>query len=566
MKKHSAIDTVCAILAVVVIGGLAFLNLIQPNRPTESVMEKRELAAMPAFTWDSLWSGEYYTGVSAFVSDTFLGREKLVGVSKSMDTLLGYEYSLKGADSFALIGSSDDPNKTVSEVGENQASDLANAIDSLKNRDETEPPETEPVNSAETDKTPDETIKPDEETTPRPTRITSLRLTRKTLNLTVGSGGAVFALAEADGTDQVYVHWSISDGSICTITMNSSGGVDVKGIAPGTCTLTCSDGGDLKATCIITVTEITTAPEGVTNIINETADYLTNGMFILGDAVYTQGYYNDVNAGYYALCASYYKTLFGDSVNVSVLIAPVSSMVIDNPEVLERIPDQKEMLDNMAAKMDPSVNFVDAYSEMYAHRNEYLFYKSDHHWTARGAYYAYCAFAKSLGLTPTPLDGFDQKILSENYQGSMFEYTQDYRVKSFYDTVEAFFSRKKMTMTVNFPSGGVGVYDHCILANYTNYVAFIAGDNPYTVINVPENPQDKNILVLKDSFGNGFVPFLSEHFGNIIVVDIRYYNGNLYDQLKDYGLSDILLLNNIQAANTYNWPTWYLSAVGYVMN
>ena len=85
------------------------------------------------------------------------------------------------------------------------------------------------------------------------------------------------------------------------------------------------------------------------------------------------------------------------------------------------------------------------------------------------------------------------------------------------------------------------------------------------MINVPENPQDRNVLVLKDSYGDAFVPFLCEHYGNIIVADVRYIGFNLYEKLKDYGLTDIIFLNNIQAANSYSWPKMYMSAVGQVL-
>ena len=90
----------------------------------------------------------------------------------------------------------------------------------------------------------------------------------------------------------------------------------------------------------------------------------------------------------------------------------------------------------------------------------------------------------------------------------------------------------------------------------------MAGKSGRSINNVPENPQDRNALVLKDSFGNAFVPYLCEHFGNIIVVDTRYTTMNVYEQLKDYGLTDIIFVNNVQAANSYSWSKKYLAAVG----
>ena len=133
------------------------------------------------------------------------------------------------------------------------------------------------------------------------------------------------------------------------------------------------------------------------------------------------------------------------------------------------------------------------------------------------------------------------------------------------DEIEAFYPTKKHTMTVTNDNGGTNVYDSSIVSVNTSYVTFIAGDNPYTVINVPDNPQDKNILVMKDSFGNAFVPYLCEHYGNIIVVDVRHTNMNVYEQLKDFGLTDIVFVNNIQAANSYAWSKMFMAAVGVTL-
>ena len=293
-----------------------------------------------------------------------------------------------------------------------------------------------------------------------------------------------------------------------------------------------------------------------------TADFLPNGLFIYGDAVYTPAYLNDPAARSYATTMLYYKRLFGSNVRVDVVVAPVSSMVIDDPNVQSMIPDQKGIMDTMKSMMDPSINFVDTYSEMYAHRNEYLFFKSDHHWTARGAYYAYAALAKSLGFTPTPIENFDYKIISDYYVGSMYQFTYDERVRAFYDYVEAFIPTKAHTMTITDANGYVYSYDTSIVESFGNYLAFISGDHPYTVINVPDNPQDRNCIVLKDSFGNAFVPFLCEHFGNIFVVDVRHTNMNVYETLSQYNITDIIFMNNIQAANNATWAEMFMNAVG----
>lgn len=610
--KNKAVDVVCLCVVAALFGTVAVLNLIQPNRPTESAMEQRTLAKMPAFSLESLADGSFFAGTSSFVSDTFIGRDSLVGLSRKMDTLLGIDYSVGGENADFVLLDNATGSKIDEEEAANAAADkIAEAFDSLLNppatetdTENTETPEidTDDVTTEESvidveheieDETEDEIdTSPEPENDPEPEIpsdtdmpaevpvtpdnadngtnaeennapvVRAIHLSKSSVKLTVGSGSVIYATVESDSETGAKVKWSVSDKNVASISVNPEGGINVRGVSDGTCVLTCSAGeGDslVREQCEVVVQNVVTLTNGDENL---NADFLPDGLFIYGDAVYTQAYYSETNAKNYAQTAAYYKTLFGENTRVSMVVAPVSAMVIDNPAVTSKIPDQKEILDKMAALVDPSVNFVDAYSEMYEHRDEYLFFKSDHHWTARGAYYAYSAFAKSVGLEPTPLDGFDYNIMNDSYSGSMYNYTYDSRVKNFVDTIEAFFPRKAHTMTVTGINGAVYNYDTCIVGTNRTYVTFIAGDNPYTVINVPDNPQDMNVLVLKDSFGNAFVPFLCEHYGNIIVVDTRHTSMNVYEQLKDYGLTDIIFVNNIQAANSSSWYSLYMKAVG----
>lgn len=602
--KNKITDIVCLCAAALLFGAVAVLNIVQTDRPTVSETEQRELAKMPAFSLEALADGSYFQDLSLFFSDTFLYRDKLVGVSKEMDTLKGIAYSV--GDNFALIGTSD--SVTGDEEAANAGMDKVNAaLDSLlsgtkteetdaqtepipETADETEPPaedepgtdegfiitddatgetlpdenepeETEPEEPVPPETGADETEPPEtepEETAP-PVNVTAIHLSKTSLNLTVGSGSVVYATVDSDSPNGATVSWSISDQNVASISLNPSGGIDVKAVGTGTCTLTCSFDDRIRETCEIKVTEINTV---VSNPGAGNADFLLNGMFIYGDAVYTQGFFSQTGAELYAKTALYYKQLFGNDVNVSVVVAPVSSVVVDNPEITAKIPDQKGIFDKMEALMDDSINFVDVYSEIYDHRDEYLYFKSDHHWTQRGAYYAYRAFAESVGLEPADLDDFDYGIRNEAYSGSMYAYTYDARVKNFVDIIEAFYPRKDLTMTITTTAGSTLTYNSCIVDTNKTYVTFIAGDNPYTVINVPDNPQDKNVLVLKDSFGNAFIPFLCEHFGNIMVVDVRHSNFNIHDLLGDYGLTDIIFMNNVQAANSAQWANMYLAAVG----
>ncbi len=561
------IDKISLTVVGVTFAAVTALNLFQPNRPTESALEQRKLAEMPTFTLSALADGSYFGGWSDFISDTFIGRDALVDMSKRFDSLLGIAYDMGDGGRFAILQTG-----TKDDSGPNQSDEdlLADAFAQLTTPPETTAPETTvPETTAPETTAPETTAPVDTETPPEteettvaetepPQTVDKINLSRNRMTLTIGSGSVVYAeVATSDGKG-ASVSWSISDKKIATIASNPGGGVNVKGVAEGECTLICKTKDGVRAECQVVVRTVAAGKADE----NDTADFLANGLFIYGDAVYTQAYYGEKAAKYYAQTAEYYKSLFGEDVNVSVAIAPVSSMVIENEEVAAKFSDQGDIQDKIGAQMSDNINFVDVYSEMYAHRDEYLFYKSDHHWTALGAYYAYRAFAESLGLEPTALSDLDYAVLNSAYHGSMYQMTKDIRVKGFVDVVEAYLTKKEHTMTVTTMSGYTANYNHCVVKNIGGYVSFIAGDNPYTVINVPENPQDKNILVLKDSFGDAFVPYLCEHFGNIIVVDVRYTDMNVYEQLGDYGLTDILFVNNVQAAMSSAWPRMYLKAVG----
>lgn len=590
MNKKKIIDIVCVSLVALVFGGVAVLNLAQTDRPTESVSEKRTLAKMPEFTWEALKDGSYFAGIASFISDTFIKRDELADLSKEMDTLKGYDYSIDGEDNFVLLSPMGDENSADIDNSHAELSDkLSEAMDSLKNQpeemgegaaespenggskvtegeivDESDPEKTDDVQNIRDDEP--ETAEPSAETEPsaletdsetEKTRVTAIHLSKTSLRLTVGSGSVIYATVDTDSNDGATVKWSISDKNIASISINESGGINVKGVSAGEAVLSCSYG-EITESCRVEITEITAVTPEQNNLH---ADFLASGLFIYGDAVYTQAWYSDSAAEVYAQTVEYYKKLFGESTRVSVVVAPVSSMVVDNEEVRSKVQDQDEMIQKIGAHMDSSINFVNPYADMYAHKDEYLFFKSDHHWTQRGAYYAYTAFCESVGLEATPLDEFSYEIRNDNYSGSLYDWTNDARVKNFTDFIEAFRPTKSHTMTVTASNGATYNYDTSIVSTNKSYVTFIAGDNPYTVINVPDNPQDKSVLVLKDSFGNAFVPFLCEHYGNIIVVDVRYSSFNIYEQLKDYGLSDIIFVNNTQAI-TASWAQMYLAAVG----
>lgn len=84
-------------------------------------------------------------------------------------------------------------------------------------------------------------------------------------------------------------------------------------------------------------------------------------------------------------------------------------------------------------------------------------------------------------------------------------------------------------------------------ATSTKYSTFIGGDNPYTIIQNSDLTDGSSCLVIKESFGNAFIPFLAANYQTVHVIDYRYWNGNIQDFVKTNGVQDVLFLNNVSA-------------------
>ncbi len=292
------------------------------------------------------------------------------------------------------------------------------------------------------------------------------------------------------------------------------------------------------------------------------AELLPTGYLIYNGAAYSGTQYRSDIAQAYADTFARYGELFPD-VGINVVMPPQSAINIKNPNVAAMMNDQGEVLDLYETHIYGDVNFVNLRSIFEAHRGEYLYFKSDYHWTQLGAYYAYCEYAKSVGLTPTPLSSFEKTVVTDSFIGRTNDYAHDDRILTFVDTIYAYMPTKEHTMTVYNSDLTVNrIYDNCIYTKRDSYSCFITGDQPYTVINVPENDQDKTVLVIKESSGNAFVPFLTEHYGNIIVIDPRSINIDIRNLVDELGVDDIIFHATASTSSRIDYNNYYRRLIG----
>mgnify|MGYP000793563313 CR=1 FL=1 len=244
--------------------------------------------------------------------------------------------------------------------------------------------------------------------------------------------------------------------------------------------------------------------------------------------------------------------------NVYDIIVPNSMGVMLSDEYKQEkgitTSDQKQAIAYMSASMNDNVKSVSIFDTLRSHWKDYIYFRTDHHWTATGAYYAYEEFAKVKGFTPTPLEDYE----SHEYDGFLGTFYADSKMSSALgktpDTVVTYTPTSTNDIRITGRDGNE--FDWKIVMDVSDYnssgkySAFIGGDNPFSVIENPKRKDGSSCVVIKESYGNAFVPFLVDHYQTVYVVDYRYYEENVLDFVTENKIQDVIFINNIMATST----------------
>lgn len=274
---------------------------------------------------------------------------------------------------------------------------------------------------------------------------------------------------------------------------------------------------------------------------------------ICGDAGYE--YYNFVQstADNYIKALNTAAAKFSGQADVYVTIAPNSTDITlddENRAKLDSsVSNQRDAITYMLGSMSSGVKKFDCYDNIKLHRNEYVYFRTDHHWTALGAYYAYEEFCKTKGITPLKLDQFEPWDF-EGFLGTFYnDSNKNPALGANPDTVHAYKPPCQYSTTLTDKNGNTSpwflLYDETNAPASYKYGTFIGGDNPLTTITNASNPTGESCVVIKESYGNAFVPFLVYHYKTVYVVDYRHYNNTLSGFLAGHPVDDIIFVNNI---------------------
>lgn len=254
------------------------------------------------------------------------------------------------------------------------------------------------------------------------------------------------------------------------------------------------------------------------------------------------------------------RTFCIDVPNAAAFYAPKDYRTGDN--------DQKAMIDYAYSKLGQNVISVDAYPLLAKHTDEYIYFRTDHHWTQLGAYYAYTAFCEEAGFEVQPLDKFETGSYS-NFVGSMYTYLSGYPQASILvndpDTLHfyrPFVDLNTTYYTDSTLNSGYAIGTICYIESSVSnkYLTYLGGDHPITIIET--DAEGPACVLLKESYGNAFAPWLTSHYSKVIVIDPREFNRDgkpsmdLVQFVRDQGVKDCIILNYPMMINSSYYASW----------
>ncbi len=240
-----------------------------------------------------------------------------------------------------------------------------------------------------------------------------------------------------------------------------------------------------------------------------------------------------------------YKEQFGNQLKIYFMAFPIGADFYLPKKITRGAQKERYLIDQMHAQLSEDIIKVDVYNALVPHQDDYIYFKTDHHWTGLGAYYAFDAFAKAAQLEGLPLSSLTKKTIP-NYLGSLYQRTESPTLRASGDVVE-YYKIPNSTKTT--------IYNHVkdsgnkasLYAEYARgslgYGVFLGGDFPLMKI-TSDIKNGQKILVIKDSYGNAFAPYLASRYEETYVIDYRYFKGNIKQLIQDNGIQNMIFAHN----------------------
>lgn len=243
---------------------------------------------------------------------------------------------------------------------------------------------------------------------------------------------------------------------------------------------------------------------------------------------------------------SFYQSL--NYINMSLLLVP-SSISINQDKLPAYAITDDELKDIASIYYDLNFNSISVLDILKQGNQDYpMFYRLDHHWTSYGAYYAYLEYCHKNDLDAMPITAFDIQKVSDSFKGTLYSRVHLYDYSP--DSIHVFVPKNSHYQVRYVMENRVTdtLYEESYLKKKDQYSYFLDNNHPLIEITNLDSTSDKEIVVIKDSFANSFIPFLVQHYAKVHVIDPRFYKDSIITYIKEHSaITDVLFLYNMQS-------------------
>ena len=235
------------------------------------------------------------------------------------------------------------------------------------------------------------------------------------------------------------------------------------------------------------------------------------------------------------------------SVNSFALIVPTASGIYSSqlPVVISTV-DQQKLIDDIYYKLDNSIQTLDAFNPLFSARDDYVYFRTDNSWTEYGAYTVYSKVIRKMGFTPIRLSSYDMEYAEREYYGDLYKKTYYRGTNPDFINI---FRNKNGSFVTGFSSWADGheftsssIYYSPALKSRNQLDVFLGGNSYERYRITTANTDAPRLLIIKGSYANMFVPFLTPHYSEITLIDPSKLNGRSIEQLVDVDSYDQMLL------------------------
>ena len=231
------------------------------------------------------------------------------------------------------------------------------------------------------------------------------------------------------------------------------------------------------------------------------------------------------------------EKLAAEGISMNTILVPMAAQVLtDKLPAYAPVADYAAILQVLT---DAGVDTTDVLSALVAHSSENIYYRTDHHWTSLGAYYAYCAWR---GIEPN-VDEWTQEVLCDDFYGTTWNKVPLPTVPA--EEITAWY--KHINRSVSYNNGQYetdSIYERKYLSGSDQYAVFLNSNQAQTVIE--GSGKSGKLLLIKDSYGNTFSQFPVEDYAEVHVLDLRFFKGDVTEYAKENDITDALVLYGVQ--------------------